>query len=77
MKEASACGALLSARGFIYHLLPKPRNSREGLKEPGPQFLQECERERPSVAHDKSGKNYGHGTMYGQRPAPGLRLDSV
>lgn len=53
MREASARGALLSVRGFIYHLLPKPGNSREGLKEPGPQFLQECERERPSVAHDK------------------------
>lgn len=35
MKEASACGALLSARGFIYYLLPKPGNSWEGLKEPG------------------------------------------
>lgn len=35
MKEASACGALLSAPGLIYHLLPKPGDLGEGCKQPG------------------------------------------
>lgn len=66
MKEASAYGALLSAPGFIYHLLPKPGNLGEGRKQPGDclSFFKSVEGKDPVWLRIKVEKNCGHGTMY-------------